>query len=272
MTKKRAPCPSPLAAALPPGGADTHAHLDMEQFGADLPEALERAFAAGVSHIGNVFLSPEAYYRNHRLFDPYPQVFFLLGIHPCEAGTCTPEALALMRDIARADSRVRAVGETGLDFFWKDCPPDAQARAFRAQLKLARELDLPVVVHSREATEAVLSILAEESGPPALWHCFGGDAALAGLLVRQGRYLSVPGPIGYPANTALREAVRVIPSDRLVLETDAPYLAPVEWRGKRNEPALTVFTAARLALERGEDAAELWLACGVNARRFFALR
>lgn len=274
MSKKKRPIPpSPLEAALPPGGADTHAHLDMEPFAADLPEVLERAFACGVSHIGNVFLGSEAYERGRRLFDAYPQVFFLIGIHPNEALDCTEGELARLKEIARADARVKAIGEIGLDFFWEDCPPETQHRAFRAQIALARGLDLPLVIHSRDATEATLAVLEEEKldGYPLLWHCFGGDAALAELLIRQGRHISVPGPVGYPANNDLREACRRIPLDRLLLETDAPYLSPLEWRGKRNEPAFTVFTARRIALERNMDPAELWTACGVNARRFFGL-
>lgn len=271
--KKHPPAPSPLEAALPAGGADTHAHLDMEHFSPDLPEVLARAFASGVSRIGNVFLGPDAYRKGRELFAAYPQVFFILGIHPNEGARCTPQAIAEMREIARSDARVRAVGETGLDFFWKDCPPETQAAAFRAQLRLARELDLPVVVHSRDAAGETMRILDDEGFDdyPLLWHCFGGDAALAEAILRKGRHISLPGAVGYPANSALREAVRRIPADRLLLETDAPYLAPLEWRGRRNEPAFTVFTAARVARERGMDPAELWAACGANAGRFFSL-
>jgi TatD DNase family protein len=271
--KKASPCPSPVEAGLPPGGADSHAHLDMEEFAADLPEVLERAFASGVSHIGNVLFGPEGYRRGSRLFAGYPQVFFILGIHPCEGSACTRGVVREMREAARADARVRAVGETGLDFYWKSCGRGEQTAAFRAQLGLARELDLPVVVHSRDAAAATLSVLDEESfaGRPLLWHCFGGDAALAGEITRRGWHLSIPGAVGYPSNGVLREAARSIPPDRLLLETDAPYLAPPEWRGKRNEPALSVFTAVRIAGELGMDAAELWEICGRNARRFFGL-
>ena len=258
---------------MPQGGADTHAHLGMEDFSADLPATLERAFACGLSHIGNVLLGAEEYAQARVLFAGHPRIFFILGIHPNESDQYGPDTVPQLRTIVRNDARVRAVGEIGLDFFRDYCPPQTQDRAFRALLRLAREVDLPVVIHSRDATQATLAVLDDEkfTGYPLLWHCFGGDVPLMEHIIRQGWHLSIPGPVGYPGNTALREVARNVPPDRLLLETDAPYLAPVEWRGKRNEPAFTVFTAACIARERGMDTAELWTQCGENARRFFGL-
>jgi TatD DNase family protein len=262
-----------LEAALPQGGADTHAHLTMEEFSADLPATLERAFACGLSHIGNVLLGAEEYFQGCRLFAACPGIFFILGIHPNESDRYGPDTPVQLRAIIRNDARVRAVGEIGLDFFREHCTPQTQEKAFRALLRLAREVDLPVVIHSRDATEATLAVLEEEKfkGRPLLWHCFGGDGTLMEHIIRQGWHLSIPGTVGYPGNTALREAARNVPPERLLLETDAPYLAPLEWRGKRNEPAFTVFTAACIARARGMDTAELWTQCGENARRFFSL-
>jgi TatD DNase family protein len=258
---------------LPQGGADTHAHLGMEDFNADLPATLERAFACGVSHIGNVLLGAEEYFQCSRLFADCPQVFFILGVHPNESGRQGPETVPELRDIVRNDARIRAIGEIGFDFFRTYCTPQTQEKVFRAFLRLAKEMDLPVVIHSRDAADATLGVLEEENflGYPLLWHCFGGDGALMEHIVRQGWHLSIPGPVGYPGNSTLREVARIVPLERLMLETDAPYLAPVEWRGKRNEPAFTAFTAACIARERGMDAAELWTRCGENARRFFSL-
>jgi TatD DNase family protein len=262
-----------LELGLPQGGVDTHAHLNLEDFGADLPAVLERAFTSGVSHIGNVLLNIREYYESRRIFAEYPQVFYILGIHPHESGRCGQAELVQLRELASADARVHAIGEIGLDFFYQYSAPQAQEKVFRALLRLARELERPVVVHSRDAAEATLAVLDEEKFKdyPLLWHCFGGDSALMEQLVRRGWHLSIPGPVGYPANTALREAARKAPLDRLLLETDAPYLAPLEWRGRRNEPAFAVFTAACIARERGMDAGELWTRCGENARRFFDL-
>jgi TatD DNase family protein len=267
------PCPSPLELGLPQGGADTHAHLHMEDFSADLPATLERAFASGVSQIGNVLLHIEEYDQSRELFAACPQIFFILGIHPNASDQYGPDTIPQLRAIVRNDARVRAIGEIGLDFFRDSCTPKTQETAFRALLKLAREMERPVVIHSRDATQVTLAVLEEEKfkGYPLLWHCFGGDTALMEHIIRQGWRLSIPGPVGYPGNTILREAARNVPLERLLLETDAPYLAPLEWRGKRNEPAFTVFAAACIAHERGMDTAELWMSCGENARRFFSL-
>ena len=245
----------------------------MAEFSADLPATLERAFASGVSHIGNVLLGAEEYHLSRRLFADYPQIFFILGIHPNESGRYGPDTIPQLRAIVRDDARVRAIGEIGLDFFHDYCTPQSQEKAFRALLRLAQEVELPVVIHSRDATEATLAVLEEEKfkGYPLLWHCFGGDTALMEHIIRQGWHLSIPGTVGYPANRSLRDAARNIPLERLLLETDAPYLAPLEWRGRRNEPAFTVFTAACIARERGMDTAELWTHCGANARCFFNL-
>ena len=245
----------------------------MEDFNADLPATLERSFASGISHVGNVLLGTEEYHQGRQLFAGYPQIFFILGIHPNESTRYGPDTTPQLRSIARTDARVRAIGEIGLDFFRDYCTPQTQEKAFRALLRLARELELPVVIHSRDATEVTLVVLEEEKfkGYPLLWHCFGGDLTLMEHIVRQGWHLSIPGPVGYPGNKDLRDAARNVPLERLLLETDAPYLAPLEWRGKRNEPAFTAFTAACIARERGMDTAELWTRCGENARRFFDL-
>ena len=245
----------------------------MKDFSADLSATLERAFASGVSHIGNVLLRAEEYDQSREFFADWPQVFFILGIHPNESNQYGTDTIPRLRAIVGSDARIRAIGEIGLDFYRKYCTPQVQEKAFRALLRLAREVERPVVIHSRDATQATLAVLEEEQfkGYPLLWHCFGGDAALMEHIVRQGWHLSIPGPVGYPGNTTLRDAVRKAPLDRLLLETDAPYLAPLEWRGRRNESAFTVFTAACIARERGMDTAELWTACGENARRFFGL-
>ena len=178
-----------------------------------------------------------------------------------------------MRGAFAQDARLRAVGEIGLDFYWDDCPPDIQRAAFRAQLAMAREVGRPVVIHSRDAFDDTMLVLEEEgfSGYPLLWHCFGGDAAQAARIVAHGWHVSLPGPVSYPANEPLREAARTLPLDRLLLETDCPYLSPVPYRGKRNEPAYMVFTAQAVAQARGMDVVELWTVAGENARRFFGV-
>lgn len=273
MSKKKPERPAPESLGLPCTGVESHAHLDLDAFTEDLGDVLRRAALAGVAQLGNVFLGPAAYHRNRHLFDAHPEVFFVLGIHPCEGATCDAAALSSMREAFSADARLRAVGEIGLDFYWDDCPPDVQRTAFRAQLALAREVERPVVIHSRDAADASIALLEEEgfAGYPLLWHCFGGDAALAERIVDNGWHVSIPGPVTYTANATLREAVHVIPLDRIMFETDCPYLTPMPYRGKRNEPAYAVFTARCVAEERGMDVSDLWTVAGDNARRFFGL-
>ena len=273
MAHKKVIRVDPHSQALPLGGVDSHSHLDVHDFATDREEVLARAHACGVAAIGNVFLCPDAYEQHKTDFAEHPEVFYLLGIHPCDGQSCTRECLERIAAIFASDSRVRAVGEIGLDFHWDDCPKEIQMAAFKAQLDLARELEKPVVLHCREAEAECLTIL-EANGfvdYPLLWHCFGGNADLASRIVRNGWHISLPGPVTYPANNNLREAAAVIPLERLLLETDAPYLAPVPWRGTRNEPAYTVFTACTVAEMREMNPEDLWLATGINAMRFFGL-
>jgi TatD DNase family protein len=258
---------------------ESHAHLDDDRFLPDLDQVLSRAAAAGVAHLGQIFLGPAAWEKGKGRFPrnpAHPEVFFLLGIHPAEAHAFPPDVPDRLRSILTSDpdaSRIRALGEIGLDYYWKDCPPPVQKEMFRRQLRLAGDLDLPVVIHCREATEDALSLLRDEGffGRPLLWHCFGGDSALAARIVEAGWHLSIPGPVTYPANEDLRRAVASVPRDRLLVETDCPYLAPHPLRGRRNEPAFLGYTIAAMAEARGEDPADLWTACGENARRFFGL-
>jgi len=279
MAKRKTERPAPSSLGLPRVGVDSHAHLDgagedramatAEAIGA----VLDRAGAAGVAQVGHVFLGPAAHAAGRELFAGRDEVFFLLGIHPCDAVKAAPGDVAAMETAFRADPGLRAVGEIGLDYYWDAGTAEVQKALFRDQLALARQLDLPVAVHSRDATADTLAILDDLgfAGRPLVWHCFGGDAALAAEISRRGFHLSVPGPVTYAKNTALAEAVAGCDRSRLLLETDAPYLAPEPWRGKRNEPALLAFTAVCVAGLLGLEPAELWRLAGDNARAFFRL-
>jgi len=261
----------PEALGLACVGADSHAHLDGRDI--DPRVVLARARACGVRTVGNVFLGPEAYRRHRAGFEADPDVFFLLGVHPHEAGKMTEADWTDMHHAFETDPRLRGVGEIGLDYYYDFSPRQDQRHWFRRQLELARELNQPVVIHCREAEDDCLAILDQMgfAGKPLLWHCFGLGPDWAERLLSRGWHLSIPGTVTYPKNEALRAAVTTIPADRLLLETDSPYLAPEPYRGKPNEPAFIVFTAREVARLRGEDLHALWQRCGDNTRRFFGM-
>lgn len=258
---------------LPAVGVDTHAHLDFPEFSADLADILNRSRQAGLSHIGNVFLGPKAFEQGQGLFDQHPHVFFILGVHPHDAQGATSDTLPTMEQAFRRDHRLKALGEAGLDYHYNRSPQDVQRSLFQEQAILARELDIPLVVHSREAIKDTLDILADTGmkGRKVLWHCFGGNSDLAQIILGQGWTISIPGPVTFRKSAHLRQAVTHIPMNRLVLETDCPFLTPEPFRGKRNEPAFTVFTAKAVAEAQGRSLEEVWQACGQNAREFFGL-
>lgn len=258
---------------LPRTGVESHAHLNSRQFSMDIEDVLERAAQAGIAQIIQVFLSPQAWAEGKGLFAAHPEVYFILGTHPTDVIGYNAEIEEGMRKAIEEDRRIRGIGEIGLDYYWKDSPPDLQKQVFIRQLTLAKELSLPVIIHCRDAEEDSFSLLESEGfvGYPLLWHCFGGDVRMAERIIANGWHLSVPGPVTFPANETLREAVASVPLDRLLIETDCPYLSPVPFRGKRNEPANLGYTIDAMAKARSMPVDELWTACGDNARRFFGI-
>lgn len=269
--KKRRPLPEELN--LPPGGIDSHAHLDLEQFGSDLDEIIERAQKCGLAAIGNVFLGPEAYLNNKDLFASYEQVFFILGTHPHDAKVFNNDTINKIEQIINQDSKIKAVGEIGLDFYYDFSPREAQVKAFQEQLELARELDLPVVIHSREAEKETVTILLDMGfkNKKVLWHCFGKGKDLAEELLGFGWTLSIPGTVTYRKNHQLQEAVQYIPLTSMVLETDCPFLTPEPYRGKRNEPALIGFTAQKIAQIKEISTSDVWITTARTCQKFFNL-
>ena len=272
MTSKKK-IPLPESFNLPPVGVETHAHLDFPDFADDLDQVVARARAAGVVWLGNIFLSVEAYRKHQPRLSAIQGMFFTLGVHPHDASTLDQDGLADMAALFARDGQLRAVGEIGLDYYWNHSPRDAQVRAFRDQLALARELDKPVVVHSRDAERETLAILRDMGFPhrPLLWHCFGQGLELATEILSQGWHISIPGPVTFPKSIALRQSIPHIPLSRMVLETDCPFLAPQPFRGKRNEPAYLCYTAQAVANLRGRPVQEIWTACAATAKAFFNL-
>lgn len=245
---------------------DTHAHLDA---GPDPPEELiARARSAGVHRIVAVGSGIESCRATLDLARRHAGVFAALGIHPHQAGGEESGRVPELRRLLEQDEAV-AVGETGLDFFRDYAPHEAQRLLFERQLALAAERGKTVVVHTRGAEEATAAMLAGFGGTVVL-HCFS-SLGLLPVALERGYYVSFAGNVTYPKADDLREAARAVPADRILVETDTPYLAPQPVRGKRNEPAHVVHTVAALALARGEDAAALADRIDANATAAFGL-
>jgi TatD DNase family protein len=223
---------------------DSHCHLNDPQFDADREAAIERALAAGVDRMMAID-APE-------FAEPYPFIYATIGVHPHEAARATGETFARMRAFA-ANPKVLAVGEIGLDYHYDFSPRDVQQRVFARQLEMAAEFRKPIVIHTREAWDDTLAAVSQSGGLPhgGIMHCFTGDAAQAQQAIDLGFHLAFGGVLTFPKAESLREAARVVPEDRLLIETDCPYLAPVPYRGKRNEPAFVAQVARRLAGIRG---------------------
>jgi TatD DNase family protein len=246
---------------------DTHCHLADPAYDPDRAGVLERAWVAGVGRIVVIGESRASADAALALAAAEPRLAATAGVHPHDAQQWSSEQEAWLRDILR-DPRVVAVGETGLDFHYDHSPRSLQHRAFEAQLAIAAEAHKPAVIHAREADDDVAAILAAHPGVTAILHSFSSGMGLlrAGLVFRH--YVSFSGMVTFK-NWRLDEAIRETPLDRLLLETDGPYLAPVPHRGKRNEPAFVRHVAERIAAVRGMPVDELVAATGENARRVF---
>lgn len=249
---------------------DSHAHLDDGAFDEDRDAVVARAREAGVGAIVNVGYSEARWASTAALCATFPEVYAVLGWHPHEAATWEVAALGRLR-AALAGPKVVGVGEIGLDFYRDYAPRDQQRAAFRAQLALARELALPVVIHSRAAEDEVVATLAEAGMARGVLHSFSGGLDTARRALDLGLHLSLTGPVSYPKAEHQRDLARLIPLDRLLLETDCPYLAPQPRRGRRNEPAFVRFTAAAIAAARGEAVEEVVAATTASARGLFDL-
>jgi TatD DNase family protein len=255
---------------------DSHCHIAGEEFIADLSVIVERARAAGVSR-ALVILAAEddaEVARVDTVLAAWPDCRFAVGVHPHHAHLFASEAGAAAALVAaRLDAlpMARAIGEIGLDYHYDFSPRDVQQAVFRAQLQLARTRDLPVAIHTRDAEEDTLRILREEGGPAlrGVFHCFSGDSDAAARALATGFHLSVPGIVTFPKAAALRDALRTVPVDRLLVETDSPYLAPVPHRGKRNEPAYVARVVEQLAAELGLTVEAMGAATDANFNALF---
>jgi len=251
---------------------DTHAHLDSSQFHDEVEVVISRAAAAGVTTILTVGCDLPSSRTSIALAKRFADVWASVGIHPHDAVTVDDAALTELRQLA-SHPKVVAIGEVGLDFYRDRAPRDVQRAAFRAQIRLARELAKPLIVHDRDAHTEVLAILREEGAAEigGVMHCFSGDLELARACVALGFFISFAGPLTYPANGALRAVAEALPVDVMLVETDCPYLSPQPWRGKRCEPAYTKATAEELARIKGLSLDDVARVTSLNAFRLFGI-
>ncbi len=247
---------------------DTHAHMDFPQFDGDRVDLIRKLGESRVAvlNVGADLRSSEA---SLGLARSYPFVFASCGVHPHDAKSFTPTAEAKLEELLRRGAV--AVGECGLDFYRDLSPRDGQVRAFRAQLRLARRLELPVILHERSAWETFIAVLREERPPRGVVHAFAGDADRAREIVSLGLHLGIGGPFTYRKNESLRQAAAAIPLDRILPETDSPYLPPEPFRGQRNDPGKVRLVAERLATVRGMPVAELAAITWDSACRLFSI-
>jgi TatD DNase family protein len=251
---------------------DSHAHLDLEPLNQDPEAVMERAVAAGLVAVITVGIDLEHAAESLRLAEHFQRVFASVGFHPHHAGEVSDTDLSHMQALA-AHTKIVGYGEIGLDFFRNWSPRESQVRVFADQLSIAKRLDKPVIIHLRDAYREGLEMLEKAAPFPAggVIHCFSGDTHDAERALSLGFHISIPGTVTYKKNEKLREIVSKLPEDRLLLETDCPYLSPEPLRGKDNEPAYIVFTAKKVAEVRGTSLQEIAFKTTENAIRLFGL-
>ena len=250
---------------------DTHCHLDYPGLTEQLPAVLERAAAAGVDRMITIGTKLSAFEKIRAIAHDHPNVFCTIGVHPHEAGKeGFPDPDLLLK--AAENPRVVGIGESGLDYFYDNAPRDAQRRSFLLHIHVAQATGLPLVVHTRDADDDTMDLLEEAMRRQpftGVIHCYSSSRRLAERAVTMGLHLGIGGILTFPRSDLIRDTIRQMPLDSLVLETDAPYLAPVPKRGKPNEPAYVAYVAARLAEVLGLSVAEVERVTSANAERLF---
>lgn len=249
---------------------DTHCHLDMARFEGDREDVINRARGAGVETMITIASDPARIAPALALAEAYEGVYCAVGVHPHDAKEFTEEIYAKVAGLS-AHPRVVAVGETGLDYHYDHSPRDVQKRVFGRHLALAVEKDLPAVIHSREADGDMLAMLRESGIQKGVLHFFSGGTELLETAMSMGLYISIAGPVTFKKAGALKETARLVPDGYLLVETDAPYLAPVPMRGRRNEPAYLVHTVREIAALRGVSFEDIARITTLNARRLFGI-
>ena len=262
-----------VGAALSAGLVDTHAHLDDRKFDVDCEEVIQRAYAAGVCQIITVGTDLESSTAAVAIAQRHAQsgVYAAVGVHPHNAAQVGPDTLQeLLRQSKEA--RVVAIGETGLDFYRRLSPQSQQKEVFTAHLELARQVNKPIIIHDREAHAETMAILSRNGQKwQGVLHCFSGDREMALRAIEMGLYISFAGPVTFQNAHTLQDLARELPLERILIETDCPYLTPHPHRGQRNEPAHVRWIAAKMAALRGLPIERLAEVTTENARRLFGL-
>lgn len=251
---------------------DSHCHLTDPRLFEQLDAVLDRAFQAGVEQIITIGTDPIDARAALGLSQKYPdRIRCAIGIHPNESGQYAPEIINDLKTLARHSSVV-AIGETGLDYYWDTVDRRQQQQMFEAHLKLAIELEKPVVIHSRQAIADTLAVLRDYPGVPCVFHCFTGSMSEADAIIQAGYWVGFTGPVTFKKNDPLREILRTIPQDRILVETDGPYLSPEPVRGKKVcEPAFVQYVLAMVAKVRGLSLDQADLLTTANTRRFYRI-
>jgi TatD DNase family protein len=251
---------------------DTHVHLNAEQYNEDLEEVINRALDAGVKQMVVVGFDRKTIEKAIALAEQYEFIFAVVGWHPVDAIDCTEEDLNWIESLAKHE-KVVAIGETGLDYYWDKSPKEVQQEIFRKQIQLAQRVNLPIVIHNRDATEDVIRILQEEHAERTggVMHCFGGSVETAKVCIEMNFMISLGGPVTFKNAKKPKEVAAEIPLEWLMIETDAPYLSPHPHRGKRNEPSLVPLVAEEIARLKDVPVEEIARVTSENAKRFFRL-
>jgi TatD DNase family protein len=252
---------------------DSHAHIYGKEFAQDLAEVLERAKEAGVGTIVTVGADLESSREALQLAESQANIYCSVGIHPHDAERVTEQCYQEIREMALGSTKVVAIGEVGLDFYRDRSPRPIQEEVFRRFIRLARELSLPLIIHDRDAHDRIVAILKEEKASEVggVLHCFSGDLEMARECIAMGFKISIPGTVTYPSNEALRDVVRAVKIEHLLVETDCPYLPPVPYRGKRNEPAYVRLAAERVAELKGLSLEDVGRITSLNTRTLFGI-
>jgi len=251
---------------------DSHCHLDMNAYDGDLDEIINSANKCGISRIITIGIDLSSSYRAVELADQYPGIYATVGIHPHSAEDANDDVYRELKKLA-AGPKVVGYGEIGLDYAKQYAPKSIQRREFARQLDLAGDLHLPVVIHDREAHEDTLMLLRQRGPFPAggVMHCFSGDVSFARQVLELGFYVSIPGIVTFKNAVELQQVVKEVPMERMLLETDGPFLAPAPWRGKTNRPDYLLYTAGKVAELKNISVDEVANQTMLNTEKLFSL-